>query len=135
MSRVNKLYETLDALVEEYQALLLRELEKEEASSYLHKCRDDEHIGRAYWIFGKASGLEEANEMLAMEKQIRQLCEKLGEPPPLPIVVLEEYVDEYRSLKVRKNREYSKTENFDGEHQNLKRRLIKKLLGGAEPQK
>ncbi|MCL5271529.1 MAG: hypothetical protein M1457_13475 [bacterium] len=129
-SRVVKLYASLDILVMEFQSLLIAELAKDEYSSFLHRSRDDLHVvGRLHVIQGRCEDLKHANELLGMEKQIRQLCEKLDESQPLPIAVLDEYVESYRLLKKQKTKVPWHTDDFESEHKRLRKQLIQKLLG------
>lgn len=131
MSRVDKLFAELDALVDEYKTLLIKEFGKEEFSRYLHHCRDDEHAGRGF-IHKKTKGFEDANALSITEKQIRQICQKMGEPLPQPLLVLDEYVGVYRSLKMQKTKQAWHVDDFEGDHRRLKKRMLEKLMGSAK---
>jgi hypothetical protein len=129
MKRDEKLYAALDALVEEFQGLLIKEYGKGEArevsSKYLHKKLDDR--GRSDHIHVQSGGFEEANTLLSLEKRIRQICLKMDEPLPLPIVVIEEYVDAYWAMKKQTGQDPWKV---DGEHKRIKKQMLVKLSEG-----
>ena len=133
MSRHEKSYATLDAVVEQYTELLIKEFEKSEDikgySKYLHKlCREDD-TGRTDNMRGKAGGFEEVNDLLGMERQIRQLCLKMNEPLPLPIQVVEEYVKACEGLKSMRTDRVRHIEDIQGDHKRLKKKMIQKLRG------
>lgn len=129
MGRVDKLYAALDVLVLEYQGHLVAELQKEGKSLYFHRCFwDVEYAGRPYNIRGKEGGFEAAETLVSLERQIRRICTKMGEPLPLPIQVLDEYVKTYLSLKEKKTTYTWHTEDFEGEHKQLKKQMLQKLL-------
>lgn len=130
MGRVDKLYAQMDGLAEEYRGLLLKELEREDYSRYLYQCRDDDHDRRPYVIHGKDGRFDDANDLLSLEKQIRQLCEKLGEPLPAPVQVLEEYVESYLELKRANTIQVGMVKDFEGEHRSLRKRMSQKLGEG-----
>lgn len=127
MGRVDKLYAQLDGLADEYRTLLIKEFEREDHSPYLYQCRDDEHDRRPYVIHGKDGRFDDANDLLSLEKQLRQLSEKLGEPLPAPVQVLEEYVEAYLELKKANTVRTGLINDFEGEHRRMRKRMIQKL--------
>jgi hypothetical protein len=137
MSRLEKSYAALDTLVEQYTELLIKEFEKSEDikgySKYLHKlCREDD-TGRTDLMRGKAGGFDEVNKLLGIERQIRQLCLKLNEPLPIPIEVVEEYVNKCKGLKSLRTDRARHIEDVQGDHKRLKKRMIQKLRGEPDP--
>lgn len=128
MARVDKLYSALDALVEEYRGLLIKEFEKGKLSSYLHHCRDNGQPKRAFSMHGEAADLGEANDLLSLEKQIRQLSLKLKEPLPLPVQLLDEYAATYLELKKNHTTQPWIIKEFETEHNRLKKQLLQRLI-------
>ncbi len=100
-------------------------------SRYLHKKQKVNDSGRTDAMHGKAGrtgAFENAISPLRLEKSIRQLCLTLDEPLPLPLQVLEEYLGSYQSVKAQKTKYPWQVEDFKGEHNCLKKRMIQKLL-------
>lgn len=129
MARNAKLFQRLDQACSELTVRVLEEFGKPdkgpEASSYLARKRRVYLVHREYRLRGKEGSTAEANELLTLEKEILHLCEKLNEPLPAVLEIVDAYADAYRDCRV--GRPSWDNEVADADHKKLIKAAIAKL--------
>lgn len=128
MSRNQKIYKRFDTLIADFHAKLIREFEAEKfgtQSDYLCKKRrraiDKGRANRMTGIFP----FKEANDLLAVEKEILSLCQKLNEPLPLTIRLIEHYITEYENFQI--GRPEWDNQVSEADHTRLRQQILEQL--------